>query len=208
MVWCISRLQVILLGGASMDHLILLYEATCVDSKLGWYHAPPNSSAPACCMPESTVLCSECVRLCMKRDALLCRCALAQHQCVCEMPRRRAPKRSHDIIMSCKHISNIIMLLKTPTNIIITISDIIITQLHLTDIMHWLTHNILLTWHYYVVQAHIQHHYVVEDSNQHNHEYWRHKNNTIVLDRHNALTSPLRLVRLKASVQAVCCRHL
>jgi len=26
--------------------------------------------------------------------------ALAHHQCVCEMPRRLAPKRSHDIIMS------------------------------------------------------------------------------------------------------------
>jgi len=125
-----------LLGGASMDHVILLCEATCVDSKLGWYHVPPNSSAPACCVPESTVLCSECVCLCVTRDALFCRCALAQHQCVCEMPRRRAPIRSHDIIMSFKHISNITMSLKTRTNIIITISDIIITQLHLTDIMH------------------------------------------------------------------------
>ena len=121
-----------------MDHVILLYEATCVDSKLGWYHVPPNFTAPACGMPEWTVLCSECVCLCVKRDAFVCRCALVQHQCVCEMPRRRAPKRSHDIIMSFKHISNIIMLLNTPTNIIITISDITITQLYLTDIMHWL----------------------------------------------------------------------
>ena len=80
-----------LLGGTSVENVILLYESTCVDSKLGWYHVPPNSTAPACCMPEWTVLCSECACLFVKRDALFCTCALAQDQCVGEMPRRRAP---------------------------------------------------------------------------------------------------------------------
>ena len=76
-----------------MEHVILLHELTCVDSKLGWYHVPPNSTAPSCCMPECTVLCNECVCLChgVKRGPLFHRCALTQDRCVCDMSRRRAP---------------------------------------------------------------------------------------------------------------------
>ena len=36
--------------------------------------------------------------------------------------------------MLFKHISNIMMSLKTPTNIITSIGDIIITQVYLTDL--------------------------------------------------------------------------
>ena len=72
--------------------------------------------------------------------------------------RRSAPQCSHDIIMLFKHICNIIIseALKTLTNIIILLSDIIAglahgqrsfftrtrshdrSQLYLTDIIHWL----------------------------------------------------------------------
>jgi len=49
---------------------------------------------------------------------------------------------------------------------------------------------LMLTWHYYVVQAHLKHHYVTEDSNQHNYTVERHNNITIPLNRHNTLTFP------------------
>jgi len=80
-----------LLGRASVEHVISLCELTCVDSTLGWYHVPLNSTAPSFCMPEGTVWCDECVCLCVNRGPLFGRCALAQDQCVCDMSRRRAP---------------------------------------------------------------------------------------------------------------------
>ena len=46
--------------------------------------------------------------------------------------RRRAPQCSHDIIMSFKQTCNIILSLKTLTNIIILLSDIIIGLAHIS----------------------------------------------------------------------------
>ena len=52
-----------LLGGATMEQAILLYELTCVDSALGWYHVTTNFAVPSFCMPECTLRCV-CVSLC------------------------------------------------------------------------------------------------------------------------------------------------